>query len=432
MTKKYISFFILHFSFFISTVGFAQVSDTLRLTSKQVEDLFIKQNLELLAERLSIDIADAMIAQARVWENPELSFGEINFWSSEQTRDGEDIPPMFGNFGRNTQFSIELTQMVQLGGKRRKLIRMEQTSKDIAIAEFEDVLRNLRLELQESVNELVFTQAFMDVLYRELDLMTQVVESHKRQAAQGNISRAEVLRFESALQEVESEIYEKFMELNTLQTKLKVLLNVPPTYYLTVISESPQIKDPATISILNLSELAIENRPDLRVFNLQTQHSERELSYERSFRVPDLELSAVYDRAGGVWENYFGVGISMNLPIFDRNQGNIRAARLSIDQNKYLSQQQENIVRHEVMEAYNNYLMAHRFYERITNRENLSTELEAMLDIYVKNLALRNIGILEFLDFIETYKTNKEINLSARKNLNNAFQTLQYAVGTEF
>jgi cobalt-zinc-cadmium efflux system outer membrane protein len=278
----------------------------------------------------------------------------------------------------------------------------------------------------------MFTQGFMGVLYRELDLVTQVLESHKTQAAQGNISRAEVLRFESALQEVEHEIYENFMELNALQTTLKILLNVPPSIYLTVVSESPNVKDPTTVSILNLSDLAIENRPDLRVFHLQTQHSERELNYECSFRVPDLTLSAVYDRAGGVWENYFGLGVSMNLPIFDRNQGTIRAARITIDQNKFLAQQQENIVRNEVAEAYNNYLMAHRFYKRINDGGNISTELEAMLEIYVKNLMLRNIGILEFLDFIETYKTNKEINLSARRNLNNAFQTLQYAVGTEF
>ncbi|MDR0437268.1 MAG: TolC family protein [Bacteroidales bacterium] len=430
MMKKYIT--VLVFGFVVSITCSAQVSDTLKLTPKQVEDLFIKQNLELLAERLSIDIADAAIAQARLWENPELTIGDVNFWASEERRDGEDIPPLFGNFGRNTQFTVELSQMIQMGGKRRKLIRLEQTSKDIAIAEFEDVLRNLKLELQTSVNELIYVQAFMNVLNRELELLTQVVESHRRQAAQGNIARTELLRFESALQEVESEIYENFMELNALQTTLKVLLNIPPTYHLTVISENPSVKNPTAISIMNLSELALSNRPDLKVFNLQTQFHERELSYEKAHRVPDLTVSANYDRYGGIWGNYFGVGVSMPLPVFDRNQGNIRTAKISIDQTKYMSQQQQNIVRHEVTEAYNNFLMAHRLYERINNRENLSSELDVMLDVYLKNLMLRNIGILEFLDFLETYKTNKEVTLSARKNLNTAFQTLQYAVGTEF
>ena len=406
--------------------------DTLKLAPKQIEELFIKQNLELLAERLNIDIADATIAQARLWENPELIIGEINFWANEERRGDEDIPPVFGRFGRNTQFSIELSQMIQTGGKRRKLIRMEQTSKEIAVAEFEDVLRNLRLELQESVNELIFLQAFMDVLNRELDLMTQVVESHRRQLVHGNVSRAELLRFEAQMQEVESEIYENFMEINALQTTLKVLLNIPPNYHLTVVSENLNVKNPIEISILKLSELALENRPDLKVFNLQTQFHERELSYERSHRIPDVTVSAVYDRWGGVWGNYFGVGVSMPLPVFDRNQHHIRTTKMTIDQTKLLSQHQQNIVRHEVSEAYTNFLMAHRRYEKLNDRENLSSELDAMLDIYLKNLMQRNIGILEFLDFIETYKTNKEITLSARKNLNKAFQTLQYAVGTEF
>jgi cobalt-zinc-cadmium efflux system outer membrane protein len=201
-----------------------------------------------------------------------------------------------------------------------------------------------------------------------------------------------------------------------------------------VVSEIPNVKNPIDISLFNISELAIENRPDLRVFNLQTQFHERELSFERSHRVPDLTLSAFYDRYDGPWDvsNFFGFGVSMNLPIFDRNQSGVRTARISIEQTKHLGQQQQNIVRHEVAEAYNNYLMAHRLYERITDRENLSSELDAMLDVYLRNLMLRNIGVLEFLDFIETYKTNKQTTLSAKRNLKTAFQTLQYVVGAEF
>ncbi|MCL2412980.1 MAG: TolC family protein [Bacteroidales bacterium] len=406
-----------------STTCLAQVSDTLTLSPRQIEDLFIRQNLELLAERLNIDIADAAIAQARLWDNPELSFGDINFWSTSE--DGE-------NFARSPQFSVELSQMIQLGGTRRRLIRMEETSRDIAIAEFEDLLRSLRLELQTSVNELVYKQAFMGVLNRELDLLTQVVESHRRQVEQGNVARMELLRFEAALQEVESEVYEYFMELNALQTTLKILLNIPPNFYLTVVSEEQTIRNPIDISLLNLSELAIENRPDLRMYNLQTVFHERELSYERSHRVPDLTLSAFFDRHDGPLENFVGFGVSMDLPFFDRNQGNIRAARLSIDQAELLSQQQRNIVKHEVTEAFNNFLMAHRLYERISGRENLTSELDAMLDVALRNLMLRNIGILDFLDFIESYKTSKQTFLTARKNVITAFQTLQYVVGTEF
>ena len=167
---------------------------------------------------------------------------------------------------------------------------------------------------------------------------------------------------------------------------------------------------------------------------MQTQFHERELSYERSHRIPDLTVSAFFDRHDGAFDmpNFFGFGVSLDLPIFDRNQGNIRVARFSIDQANFLSQQQENIVRHEVVEAYQNFLMAHRLYERVNGGASLASELDAMLDAQLRNLMLRNIGILEFLDFIETYKTSKHTILIARKNLTTAFQTLQYVVGTTF
>ncbi|MCL2414244.1 MAG: TolC family protein [Bacteroidales bacterium] len=417
--RKYIVILVIWFVG--STMCPAQTSDTLALSPRQIEDLFISQNLELLAERLNIDIADAEIAQARRWENPELSIGDINFWSTSE--DGE-------NFARSPQFSVELSQMIQMGGTRRRAIRMEETSRDITVAEFEDLLRSLRLELQESVNELIFMQAFMGVLNRELDLLTQVVESHRRQVELGNISRMELLRFESELQEVESEIFEHFMEMNALQTTLKILLNIPPTIHLTIVPENEAIRNPVDISLLNLLELAMENRPDLRAYNLQTVFHERELSYERSHRIPDLTFSAFFDRHDGPLENFVGFGVSMDLPIWDRNQGNIRVARLSIEQSDFLNQQKKNIVRHEVTEAYQNFLMAYRLYERISGRESLASELDAMLDVSLRNLMLRNIGILEFLDFIETYKSNRETVLTARKNLITTFQTLQYAVGT--
>ena len=76
-------------------------NDKLYLSEEQVDALFLANNLELVAEKFNIAIADAAVIQAKAWHNPTLSIGYLNFWSSTNKRDGETIPPLFGSFGRN-------------------------------------------------------------------------------------------------------------------------------------------------------------------------------------------------------------------------------------------------------------------------------------------------------------------------------------------
>lgn len=81
----------------------AQTTRFIELSPEEIEVLFLEQNLELIAERMNVDMADAAITQAKLWPNPSLTVGDISFWSTKGQRDGADevIPPMFGSFGRN-------------------------------------------------------------------------------------------------------------------------------------------------------------------------------------------------------------------------------------------------------------------------------------------------------------------------------------------
>ena len=150
--KRY-SLIIYNLLFF--SLVFGQDRVTVKLNTEQIEALFLKQNLQLVAERMNIDLADAEIAQAKLWENPTFTLADLNLWSTATQRTGEEIPPLFGNFGRNTEFSVELSQLIYTANKRKKLIAREKVSKEIVIQEFEDVLRGLKTELRKTISELV-------------------------------------------------------------------------------------------------------------------------------------------------------------------------------------------------------------------------------------------------------------------------------------
>lgn len=410
---------------FFGLPAFAQEFQILKYTPVEIEALFLKQNLQLLAEKMNITLSEAEIAQSKLWDNPQLSIGSMNLWSTAKQRE-----ELGGAFPRNTQFSIELSQLILTANKRNKLINSQKVSREITVLNFEDVLRGLKTELRKLIYETEYLQSYKDVLSVQQESLELLISAYKRQAELNNIAKNELLRLQSGLIELKNEINETEAALNEQQKSLKSLLNISPFYIIKVENINFNYIDPDQVSLVSLLEKAHELRPDIKREQQQTLFYEKSLIYEKSQRIPDITLSASYDRYGGVWKDFIGFGISFDLPFLNRNQGNIKAAKINIEQNKLIALQLQNIAEHEITEAFYNYRRTYKFYEEIENND-LLTELDEMLGIYTKNFLNRNISMLEYLDFMESYKSNKQIVLLSRKNMYNSFVEFQYAVGTE-
>jgi len=427
--KKYI---VLMLNVFLFNMVLAEETQTLTLAPDEIEVLFFKQNLQLIAENMNIELADAEITQAKLWDNPTLSIGDVNLWSTRGQREGkkEAIPPLFGFFARNTQFSIELSQLIQISGKRQKLVRRERVSKAIAIQEFEDLLRNLKVELRKSIHEIIYIQAYQKTLENQIEVFSQIVEKYKHQVMQRNFAKHELLRLQASLFELENEFQENQISLNEQLKILRTLLGLKALTSIEIKDRGRSISSPQNMRLDTLIGTALENRPDIKLSELQIEYFEKSLSYEKSHRIPDLTLSVQYDRFGGVWKDFIGFGIAIGLPILDLNQGKIKTARISQKQRQHMARQKQNQAQHEIAEFFNNYSQAYDFYNKI-NDSVLSIEFDNMLEIYAKNFLNRNISMLEYVDFMETYKSNKQIFLKARKNLNIQLEELQHKVGSD-
>lgn len=417
----------IYFFFHIFNV-IAQEQQVLKLEKEDIESLFLANNLQLIALKYNVDIADAAITQAKLWDNPTLSVSNINLWSTEKQRD--EIKEMASSFAKNTEFSVELSQLIQTANKRKKLVHREKISKEIVLQEFSEVMRGLKAELRKSICEVEYNQSYLNILCNQQRSLAQLVESYKKQVQQGNTAKNELLRLQSSLFELENEINEIQEDLNEQVKSLKVLLNLSPFVKIEIVGNHTINKIPNTIILSDLLVTAETLRPDMKVYNLQNQFFQKSLDYEKSMRVPDITLSAAYDRYGGVWKDFVGIGVSIDLPLFNRNQGSIKAAKMSLEQNKYLAQHYQNIIHNEITTSYNNYTNAYNFYKKI-NEDSLLPELDNMLDVYTKNLISRNISMIEYIDFMDAYKTNKQTILNARKKIDIQFEELQYTVGAD-
>ncbi len=424
--KKYLLIVVLSLSLFSS-----QAQNTLSVTGKQVEALFLQNNLSLIAERMNIELAEAEIIQAKLWDNPELSVSDLNLWSTSSQREDEPIPALWGDkFMKNTQFSIELSQLIQTANKRGRLIRREKVGKQIAEKEFEEFLRALKLELRQSISEILYLQNYITVLDKQQASYSELISSYKKLVAQGNLAKSELIRLQSAELEIDNEQYETQTELNEQLSTLKVLLNLEPQVELVLLDEVNLYKKPSDLILPELLSLAEANRPDVQTAKLQTEYFDKSLAYEKSLRVPDITLSAAYDRRGGVWRDFIGFGVSIDLPIFDRNQGGVKTAKINHQQSLLNTRLEQNKLQHEVATAYNNYLLAHKLYTK-ANDADLLAEITKMQEVYNKYLINKTISMLEYLDFMEAYTANFQTMLTSKKNLANQFQELQFTIGID-
>lgn len=402
------------------------------LTREQSETIFLQENLLLLAERLNISKAEAQVVQAKLWPNPTFSIDQVNLWRKGQpSGEGDLIPPMFGDFGRNQAFGIEVEQLIQTAGKRKKLIALERVSTEMVAQYFEDVLRNLKLEFRHLITELQYYQHLQVVYQHQLESVGQLTRSYERQLERGNITREVFIRLRALELELSAELNELNRELNSVENELNLLMGIAVGTRLKITNgesdgKSDRLK---SLTLTELIEQAFAQRPDYQLSILGEDYSARELKFEKAQRAPNLALKGQYDRGGNIMLDFVGFGVALDLPIFNRNQGNIKRAQIASEQASYLHRQKRLRVSGEVALAYQNLLNAAQFLERID--EGYEGVLDELLIRYTENFAQRNISLIEYLDFAEAYIKNKQIILDANKELAIRSEELNYAVGAD-
>ena len=187
---NFIIFFFL-FSFFAQ----AQ-KDTVNLTLKSAELLLFERNLTLIAEKYNIDIAEAQIQQAKLFENPTILL-EQNIYNRLNNK--------YFDVGKNGEAAIEIEQAIHLAGQRKKQTKLEKINKDIAQYQFEETLRILHGELNEIFIETYFLQKTIKIYNKETISLENLLTGMKIQFQKGNISFLEISRLESMLLSLKKE-----------------------------------------------------------------------------------------------------------------------------------------------------------------------------------------------------------------------------------
>ena len=394
-----------------------QVAGT--LTLKEAEQRFLERNLSLIAERYNIDMAQAQVLQAKLFENPVISL-EQNVYNR--------LNGKYFDFGKEGEAVVEIEQVIHLAGQRNKQVRLEKINKEIAEYQFEEVMRTLRQELNEKFVEVYFLSKSIAIYEMEVNSLQVLLGGMKIQQEKGNISLMEISRLESMLFSLRKEKNERENDLLTTRGELNLLLNLPEDtqVQLSLDEEVLQQLDLSQLSFADLKAI-INERPDQKIARSTVNASRANLKLQKSMAFPEFSVKGNYDRVGNFINDYFAIGVSLSVPIFNRNQGNIKAARFSIQQAGVQQEYAANRADMELFTAYTSLEKATQLYQS-TNMD-LERNFEKLITGVNENFTRKNISLLEFIDYYDSYKETCIQLYEIKKNVFLAMENLNTVVG---
>lgn len=402
----------------------AQVqTDSITLTLQDAEKIFIDSNLAILAAHYNVDANKALIEQAKKWDNPVL-ITDQNIYSNNK----------FFEHGKNAmgdptgQFFIQVQQLIRTAGKRSKLVDLASSNEKIAELQLQDVLQSLRYQLHQDYYNVVQQLATASIYAKQLTQLKQLENGMQQQLQAGNIAQKDFLRIQALRIGLEQDILDLNRNIADAETEMRTLLMIHGnTFIKPADALQPDISlNEAPDAIV---EQAKQSNAEYLLQQAQLIYQQKNLVYQKSLRTPDVTVGPEYDHNSNYTPHYVGLTLSLPLPIFDNNKGNIHAAEYTVKQQQAYASEAEVELSNNITNAYNKLLL--------TQQQNSSTQKEFynnygnIFNNMLKSYEQRQIGLLEFLDFFDTYKDMQLRLLQQQLNLQLAKEELNYYAGTD-
>jgi cobalt-zinc-cadmium efflux system outer membrane protein len=311
------------FSILIVGISSAEESanPTKTFTLSDAVQLTLEKNPTLQAFSSGVRVSEARLLQSGLRPNPELDIMPENFVGS-------------GNFARREQYqnTIQLSQLIELGGKRRARIQEAEASIGIASREFESQRLSV---LSDVAKEYLQVLADQEALKLAIKTRKQAEESLKSVAAKvssGGGNGIEKGRAEIFL--VQARINEEHEEHGLKASRMK-LASFWQEKELSVSELNGELFSYRTLPSYEFLVEKLRSGPELKIAEAEQLLRRAEIVVAESKSVPNIRAGIGW-RQGRDWDDQSAVAqLSIPLNIFDRNQGNIEAAKVKAERQTY-------------------------------------------------------------------------------------------------
>jgi cobalt-zinc-cadmium efflux system outer membrane protein len=406
-------------TFLLLLAGVGVGQNTIRISLDQAIDLAIAHNHTLKATRTLILQNQAQEITANLRPNPTFS-ADTQFIPifSPQDFSGD-------NLNQTQQFDLGIGYLFERGHKRQRRLQAARDQTAVTRAQVADAERALAFDVGQQFVSVLLAESTLQFALQDLSSFQQNVDIGEAQLKAGAISEADYLKIKLQLLQFQTDVSSARLAKVQALVGLRQLLGydaVPADY--DVIGDLSY--QPLKENVEDLQVKALHERPDFRAAELGITAAQSQLLLAKANA--KVDVNGAYDFTHVSGENTASLFVNFDLPIFNRNQGEIARTRYALTQAQEQQQSASDMVLSDVSNAYE----AVKSNDEVVQLYTSGYLKQAQDSRDISEYAYRR-GAASLLDFLDAERSYRSTQLAYRQALASymtALEQLKEAVGT--
>ncbi len=415
----------LFFGILIIGSGYTTVAQN-TWSLQQCIDYALENNIQIKQQVLISNYGENQVKQAKSDKLPNLNAqlgNDYSFGRSltyENTYENVNSASLTG--GASTNFTI------WNGSTLTNIVKHRELDLQATIQDLQKAKDDIMLAIAAGYLEILFAEELELVTQAQIEVTQQQINRTQQLVDAGSLARGALLEIEAQIAREELQLVNDHNRVQLAYLVLFQFLELP-------IAESFKIEKPilpevkASASLTNAIDVfnnAINVRPEIKAAQLRVESAMKQLDIAKGYQYPSLSLGAnYYNLYNNKYTDIYGdkipfgdqlrnnsrsgVGLTLNIPIFNRNQvkTGISNATLQISDYQYRLQTARNVLRKDIEQSYTNALASFNRY--------MSTEkaVNSMEEAFRYTEEKFNVGMVNTVD----YNISKNSLTVAQSNL---------------
>jgi cobalt-zinc-cadmium efflux system outer membrane protein len=390
-----------------------------RITLDEAVDMALKHNHSLQAARTMILQNQAQEITANLRPNPTIN-ADTQFLPIFTPSDFNT-----NYFDNNAQFDVGLGYLFERGKKRQHRLQAAKDQTAVTVAQVGDQERTLAFNVASQFVSALLAQANVELADTDLKSFQQTVDISEERTKAGAMSEGDLLKIRLQMLQFQTDVSAARLARIQALAGLRQLLG-----YESIAENYEVVGDleykPVTLGEDDLKAMALRQRADVRAAQLGITAAESQLSLAQANGKRDVNASMNYSHVGAA--NSVSIFGSIDLPIFDRNQGEIARTRYAVGQSQELSSEQASLALTDVENSYE----ALRTNDEVVKlyQSGYLKQSEESRDISQYAYQRGAASLLDYLDAERSYRANELAYRQALAAYMVSLEQLRQAVGT--
>jgi len=363
------------------------------LTLRHAISLALLQNPELAAFSKEMRALEGVTLQAGLLRNPELSVNVENIGNIQKLSGDINAPESIVQEVVQQVTTIRIGQLIELGGKRAARVSAALLGEELAAMDYETRRVEIISRVANVFTEVLAAQERLRLAEETRQVSQNVVNSVTKRVQGGKVAPIEETRVRVGLSTTRIEYEQAQRDLTSARKRLALLWNNSSPQFSKALGNLETLIAPPNLQMLE--ERVLSNPMAQRAMK-NIEQRKALLEVEQTRRIPNLTINAGVVNYALVGGNTAIASVMVPLPLFDRNQGNIKDAYQRVDKAMDEQAAMELRLKTELTQSYE--MMSAVWNEINILRDEVLPGAKSAFHVMRRGYELGKFGLLEMLD----------------------------------